>query len=480
MLELILLYFYTKRIGRITKVKDLNTRNYQILAVALWFGGELLGAVASALIIQWWIKGPLTNIFLYVTVYLIALVTAFVFIGFLETVLSPDAPIVKVLRQNVREYGMYIALFVIMAIFTITTRGIFISSRNIVNLVNQTGYIAVLAVGMTLVIVIRHIDLSVGFLAGFLGAIAATALVFWHLPIFVVIPLVLALGVLAGLFTAFLVAQMGIPSFVATLAGWLGFRGALLLATMGTGTIIIPDTAFNAIGNGFIPDIPESGFLPGVHKITLVLGILAMVVFIIGAIDERSKKQAYNFEVLPMDLFVLKLVFVSAIIGTITWVLAGYKGLSWTAVVVLIVTLVYHFITTQTVLGRHIYAVGGNPEAAELSGINVKKLTYVVFGSMGMLTALSGILFASRLQSATTTAGTLFELDAIAAAYVGGVSAAGGVGKVVGSIVGAFVMLSLTSGMNLMGIDISFQYVVRALVLVAAVIFDVATRNRAN
>ncbi|MBI2331926.1 MAG: sugar ABC transporter permease, partial [Chloroflexi bacterium] len=151
--------------------------------------------------------------------------------------------------------------------------------------------------------------------------------------------------------------------------------------------------------------------------------------------------------------------------------------LSWTAVVVLAVTLIYHFVMSQTVLGRHIYAIGGNPDAAELSGISVKRLIYVVFGSMGMLSALSGILFASRLQSATTTAGTLFELDAIAAAYVGGVSAAGGVGKVIGSIIGALVMTSLTSGMNLMGIGISYQYMVRGAVLAAAVIFDVATRN---
>ena len=167
----------------------------------------------------------------------------------------------------------------------------------------------------------------------------------------------------------------------------------------------------------------------------------------------------------------------SLIVGAITWVLAGYQGLSWTAVIVLVVMLIYNFIMSQTVLGRHIYAIGGNPDAAELSGISVKKLIYVVFGSMGMLSALSGILFASRLQSATTTAGTLFELDAIAAAYVGGVSAAGGVGKVIGSIIGALVMTSLTSGMNLMGIGISYQYMVRGAVLAAAVIFDVATRN---
>jgi putative multiple sugar transport system permease protein len=383
-----------------------------------------------------------------------------------------------VLRKNIREYGMFIALFVIMAIFTVTTKGVFISSRNISNLINQTGYIAVLAVGMTLVIVIRHIDLSVGFLAGFLGAIAAIAMVSWHLSMYLAIPLVLVLGILAGLLTAFLVAQMKIPAFVATLAGWLGYHGALLLATVSTGTIIIPVKAFNAIGNGFIPDIPDIGILPGVHKITLILGIVTIAIFITNTINSRRKKQAYNFEVLPMDMFILQLVFVSAIIGLITWVLAGYQGLSWTAVVVLVVVLIYDFVTTQTVLGRHIYAIGGNPEAAELSGISVKKITYLVFGSMGMLSALSGILFASRLQSATTTAGTLFELDAIAAAFIGGVSPAGGIGKVMGSLVGALVMTSLTSGMNLMSLDISYQYVVRALVLVAAVIFDVTTRSQ--
>jgi putative multiple sugar transport system permease protein len=386
----------------------------------------------------------------------------------------------KLLQENIREYGMFIALFVIMAIFAVTTKGLFISSRNIVNLVNQTGYIAVLAVGMTLVIVIKHIDLSVGFLAGFLGAVAALTMEAWHLPIYAVIPFVMACGILAGLVTAFLVAQMKIPAFVATLAGWLGYRGALQLVTAARGTIIISDNAFNAIGNGFIPDIPDIGILPGVHKVTLILGLLIIILFIINSVNDRRKKQAYNFEVLPMDMFLLQLIFISALVGGITWIIAGYQGLSWTAVVVLIVVLIYDFITKRTVLGRHIYAVGGNPEAAELSGINVKNLTYVVFASMGMLAALSGMLYASRLRSATTTAGNLFELDAIAAAFVGGVSATGGVGRVMGSLVGALVMISLTNGMNLMGMDISWQYIIRAMVLAAAVIFDVTSRNRAK
>lgn len=386
--------------------------------------------------------------------------------------------IIKSLRENIREYGMFIALFVIMLVFALTTDGLFISSRNIVNLVNQTGYIAVLAVGMTLVIVIRHIDLSVGFLAGFLGAVAAIAMVSWNLPVIVVIPMILMLGVLAGRLTSFLVADLGIPAFVATLAGWLGYRGALQLSTRATGTIIIPNDAFNAIGNDFIPDIfQDAGFLPEMHKTTLLLGLLGIAIFIFNEIRNHARLHRQNIAAPSLVMFILRLVIVSALIGGVAWILAGYRGLSWTAVVVLLVGLLYHFVTTRTVLGRHIYAVGGNPEAAELSGINVKRITHIVFGSMGMLSALAGMLFAARLQSATTTAGTLFELDAIAAAFVGGVSAAGGVGTVVGSLIGALVMTSLTSGMNLMGIDISYQYIVRALVLAMAVIFDVATRR---
>lgn len=382
----------------------------------------------------------------------------------------------RVLRQNIREYGMFIALFVIMLIFAVTTKGTFVSSRNLSNLLNQTGYIAVLAVGMTLVIVIRHIDLSVGFLAGFIGAVAAIMLKSQVVPVYVVIPAVLVVGILAGLLTALPVARLGIPSFVASLAGWLIYRGLLQLVTAGTGTINISDKVFNALGNGFIPDIPI-GILPQIHKLTLVVGVVAIVLFIMSELSRRRKQEAYHFEVLPMSIFVLKLIFVSAVVGAITWILSGYNGISWTVVIMLVVVGIYHFITTQTVLGRHIYAVGGNPDAAELSGISVRRIIFVVFGSMGLLSALSGILFASRLQSASTTAGTLFELDAIAAAYVGGVSAAGGVGRVTGSIIGALVMTSLINGMNLMGVDISYQYIVRGAVLAAAVIFDVYTRR---
>jgi putative multiple sugar transport system permease protein len=378
--------------------------------------------------------------------------------------------------HNIRDYGMYIAFLLIVIYFTIKTHGIFISSRNIGNLVNATSYIAVLAVGMTLVIVIRHIDLSVGYLAGTLGAIAAISLKYWSMPVYVTIPMIFVLGTIAGLIMGFLVAQMRIPAIIATLAGWLFYRGTLQLVTRSTGTIIINNDIFNAIGNGNIPDITAK-ILPGVHFVTLLLGLISIILYVISEINNRRKTQAYNFDVLPINMFILKLAGISIIIAGITWVLAGYQGLSWAAVILIAVVMIYSYLASRTLIGRHIYAVGGNPEAAQLNGISVKSITYWVFGSMGLLTALAGILYASWLRSATTIAGQGMELDAIAAAFVGGAAVSGGVGKVSGSILGALVMASLTNGMNLMGVDISIQYIVRALVLVFAVIFDVQTRK---
>ena len=386
----------------------------------------------------------------------------------------------KAQRHNVRDFGMYFAFVVIVVFFTIATDGLFLTSRNIGNLVNATSYIAVLAVGMTLVIVIRHIDLSVGYLAGTLGAVAAISLKYWELPVIPTWLIVLALGIVGGLLTGFLVAQMRIPAFVATLAGWLFYQGLLQWVTRGTGTIIIDNDVFNALGNGFIPDIPGLSFLPEVHKITLLLGLLAIVAFVFSEVTNRRKTQSYNFEVLPVNLFILKLAFISVVIAGITWIFAGYQGLSWAAVILILVVLAYSYITSKTVVGRHISAVGGNPEAAQLNGISVKRITFLVFGSMGLLTAVSGILYASWLRSATTIAGRGMELDAIAAAFVGGAAVSGGVGRVTGSILGALVMASLTNGMNLMGADISVQYMVRAFVLAGAVIFDVATRKKTS
>ena len=386
--------------------------------------------------------------------------------------------LLDIMKSNISDYFMFIALIVIMIFFTITTNGVFISSRNISNLINQMGYIAVLAVGMTLIIVIRHIDLSVGYLAGFLGAFTAIAMSFLGWPIYAVIPAVMIMGILAGMLTATPVAKLGVPAFVSTMAAGLIFRGALLLVTMGTGTIVIKNTVFNAIGNGFIPDLPLGGILPGRHKLTLIIGLIGIIFSIYSAIKARRTKLSYNFQVPSFGLFIAQLVLISVLIGYVSWILSGYNGISWSLVILLLVIAIFQFITTKTPLGRHIYAVGGNPEAAELSGISVSKITYIVFAAMGFLSSLSGIMYASRLRSATTTAGLGFETDAIAAAFVGGVSAAGGVGTITGSIIGALVMMSLTSGMNLMNIDISVQYIVRGAVLVLAVIFDRITRRK--
>ncbi|WP_313126694.1 sugar ABC transporter permease [Proteiniclasticum ruminis] len=382
------------------------------------------------------------------------------------------------LKKNIREYGMFIALFAIMLVFSILSDGVFMSPRNISNLINSMGYIAVLAVGMTLILIIKHIDLSVGYVAGFLGAVAAMLMTSWDLPVLLVIPIILFLGVLIGLFNGFMVAKLQLPAFVVSLAGMLIFRGALLQVTAKTGTIIIPNKTFNNIGVGYIPDPVK--LIPGFHTLTLVIGALFIVFFILSQFKNRKNKLKYQFEVVPIKIFYIKLVFVSALIAYVTYILSDYNGLSWTVVIVLIVVALYHFLTTKTVLGRHIYAVGGNDEAAKLSGIDVKKVTLFVFSSMSMLAALSGILYTARLQSATVTAGTGFELDAIASAYVGGVSAAGGVGKVTGSIIGALVMASLTSGMNLLNVGASYQYIIRGAILILAVVFDVQTRNKAK
>lgn len=378
------------------------------------------------------------------------------------------------LNENIRDYGMYIALAVIMIIFTGLTDGLFITPRVLSDLIDMTGYTAVLAVGMTLVIVIRHIDLSVGYIAGFLGAISAILSSKMGLPIWVIIPVTIIFGGMIGAFwTGTLVARLKVPAFVATLAAMTIFRGLLIKVT-NSETIFTGNDAFNAIGNGFIPDVAS---IDGLHLLTMIIGALAVLAYVILEIRNRKKLIAYKLHVSSIPMFITKLIFVGAVVMFFIYKLALFKGLSWTAVIVGAVVFIYNFITKNTTLGRHIYAVGGNPEAAELSGINVKFITFVVFASMGMLAGLSGILFTARLQSATPTAGMGFELDAIAGAFVGGASASGGVGKITGSIIGALVMASLTKGMDLMNVGVSYQYIIRGLVLVAAVIFDVKTRN---
>lgn len=384
--------------------------------------------------------------------------------------------VVSLLINNIRDYAMYIALAIIFLIFTVATKGLFLSSRNLINLVNQTGYVAVLAIGMTLILIIKHIDLSIGFVAGFLGAVAAILLRNgWN--VWLVIPTVMVCGLLVGVYQGFVVTKIKVPAFVTTLAGMFIFRGLLSMVTAGTGTIIVRDRTFLQLSNGFIPDLPWGAGL-SFHLLTMVIGVFLIFAMIYSQIKHRQSLIRYDFKTSSLTIFAIKQVILSILIMVIFWIMASYRGLPWTAVIVTVVLLIYNFVLTKTRFGRHIYAIGGNAEAAELSGIKVNQVTFLVFMSMSLMAALGGMLYTSRLASATPTAGVGFELDAIASSYIGGVSVSGGVGRVTNTVIGALVIMSLTNGMNLLGVDISFQYVVKGIIFILAVAFDVTTRSR--
>lgn len=383
--------------------------------------------------------------------------------------------IVTMAKTNIRDYMMYITLVCIMVFFAIQTNGSFLQARNITNLINQAGYVAVMAIGMTVILIIVHIDLSVGYVAGFCGAVAAILMTKYNVNEWLAILIVLGLGLLIGLYQGLLVTKVGVPAFVTTLAGMFMFRGLLNLSLQETGTIIIPNEGFNALSNGFIPDLPiDAGF----HVVTMIIAVVLVVIMIYTQIKNRKNKLKYDFEVASTPIFVFKLVALSVIILGIMWVLAGNQGLPWTAVIVGVVLVIYNYMLNKTKLGRAIYGIGGNAQAAELSGINVKRVTLFAFCSVSLMAALGGVLYTSRLQSATPTAGTAFEMDAIASSYIGGVAVSGGVGRVTNTIIGALVIMSLTNGMNLMGIDISYQYVVKGIIFIIAVAFDVRTRKK--
>lgn len=379
----------------------------------------------------------------------------------------------SLLKKNIRGYMMYIALVVIMIFFNIQTNGGFLTAMNISNLINQAGYVAVLAIGMTIILIIVQIDLSVGFVAGFCGAIAAILMSQYHLPAIPTILIVMCIGILIGTYQGLIVTKLGVPAFVTTLAGMFIFRGLLSLSLQKTGTIIVQDEFFNSLSNGYIPDPTGDK-----HLITILVGVIGVLLVFVSLIRERKNRQKYNFKVVSLPIFIAELVFIAAIVMVIAFRLASYNGIPWTAVIVGVILVVYNFMLNKTKLGRAIYGIGGNAQAAELSGIDVKKVMMFAFVSMGFLASIAGILFTSRLQSATPTAGTAFEMDAIASSYIGGVAVSGGIGKVTNTIIGTLVIMSLTNGMNLMGVDISYQYVVKGIIFIIAVAFDVRSRRK--
>ena len=329
------------------------------------------------------------------------------------------------IKDFFRKYTMVIALVVVFILFCALTDGRLLFAQNMSNLMLQNGYVLVLACGMLLCILTGgNIDLSVGSVICLVGGVAAVLIGNKGFNPFLTILLCLVIGLLVGVWQGYWIGYKRIPPFITTLAGMFIFRGLLNLSLQKTGTIIVPNAGFNALSNGFIPDLPLHIVLFGnkIHFLTLLIGIVAVVLVIMSQIKARKNKQKYNFEVISMPIFIGTLVFVSAIIMVIIYVLAKYQGIPWTAVIVGVILLAYNYMLNKTRLGRYIYGIGGNDQAAELSGVNVRQVTMFAFCSMSVLAALAGILYTSRLQSATPTAGNAFEMDAIASSYIGGVA----------------------------------------------------------
>jgi putative multiple sugar transport system permease protein len=382
----------------------------------------------------------------------------------------------RMLGSNVRQYGMVLALAAIVLFFQFQTNGVLLKPLNVSNLLTQNSYILILAIGMVMVIISRHIDLSVGSVAAFVGAVAAIMMTKWDLPWFVAVVLCLGLGALIGAWHGFWVAYVGIPAFIVTLASMLIFRGLTLTVLNGETVANLPPQ-FEGMGNGFLPEIgPDTGL----HNLTMLIGV-AMSAFVVWIeFRRRASATRYQFDVAPRPLFLAKVVLEVVVIMYFVYVLAQYRGLPVVAVILFALVGLYTFVMSRTVIGRQIYAVGGNVDAATMSGVRTRRIDFLVLTNMGMLAALAGMVFAARLTAANPKAGVNFELDAIAAAFIGGAAVTGGVGTVVGAIIGGFVMGVLNNGMSLRGVGIDWQQTIKGLVLLMAVAFDVYNKRRAT
>ncbi len=382
----------------------------------------------------------------------------------------------SIIKNNIRQYGMLIALVFIMIFFWISTDGILMRPVNITNLLLQNSYIIIMAIGMLLIIVTGVVDLSVGSVCGFIGGLAAVLMVRHHFNVYVTMLICLAIGAAVGAWNGFWVAYQKIPAFIVTLAGMLIFRGLVLWLLNGESVGPFPEE-FQRIASGFIPDVFH---YPGFHLTSIVIGVILSIIIVFLDYRSRRNNQKYEFEVLPLPFFIFKnLIVVSAIMG-LCYVMASYKGLPNVLILMGVLAVIYTIITNKTVLGRRIYAMGGNEKATKLSGINTDRLSFFCFVNMGVLSALAGMVFAARLNSATPKAGNSFEMDVIAANYIGGASTTGGVGTVVGALVGAFIMGVLNNGMSIMGINIDWQQVIKGMVLLMAVFFDVVQKNKSG
>src|ERR1700712_3428148 len=387
---------------------------------------------------------------------------------------SPGGWLKKALQGNFRQYGMVAALAVIVILFQIWTGGILLKPLNVTTIVQQNGYILILAIGMVIVIISGHIDLSVGSIAGFIGAMSAVLIVRNGMPWPVAVVLCLLLGALIGAWQGFWIAYVGIPSFIVTLAGMLVFRGATQYLLEGQSIAPFP-RSFGQVSSGFLPEMGANSLY---HWPTVILGVVVMVAAVLQQVRQRRAQSRYGFDVSAPSLFLAKNVGIVAALAAFTMLLASYRGVPVVGIILAVMFVVYAFVMRSTVFGRQVYAVGGNGAAAALSGVKTKRVTFLVFVNMGLLSALAGLLFAARLNSATPQAGIGMELEAIAAAFIGGASASGGVGTVLGAIIGGFVLGVLNNGMSLIGIGSDVQQVIKGLVLLAAVGFDIYNKKK--
>ncbi|WP_075215516.1 multiple monosaccharide ABC transporter permease [Mongoliimonas terrestris] len=378
------------------------------------------------------------------------------------------------LQANIREYGMMLSLFAIMVLFEVLTNGTLLKPLNVTNLILQNSYIVIMALGMLLVIVAGHIDLSVGSVVGFVGALAAVMMVQWDVHYVPATIACLAVGALIGAAQGYWVAFYKIPSFIVTLAGMLVFKGLTLALLAGQSVGPFPKE-FQLLSSGFIPDV----FAGETLKITsFLIGIGLAAVMVVVNVKSRATALKHGVENEPFGFFVAKNAIFAGLIAYFAYLLSTYKGLPNVLIVMALLIALYTFVTNRTTVGRRIYALGGNEKAARLSGIKTERLTFLTFVNMGLLAGLAGLIFAARLNTATPKAGLGFELDVIAAVFIGGASASGGVGKVIGAVIGAFVMGVMNNGMSILGVGIDYQQVIKGLVLLAAVFLDVYNKNK--
>ncbi len=379
---------------------------------------------------------------------------------------SKKISLTSMFHFDVKTYTMILALVSIWIIFTMTTNGDFLTSRNLSNLFRQMSITGILSIGMVFIIIAGHIDLSIGSLMGLLGGITAVLNVWFKLDGMLAIGITLVLGLLIGIFNGWLIAYKKIPAFIVTLGGMLVFRGILVGMTKGT-TVASLDPSIRFVGNAYLVD-----------GIGIVLGIIAVAFLFYNSLSGRKLHSQYGLAVPPMSVEIAKIAFAAVVIGLLITILNSYQGFPVPVLILTIMAVVFSYVLTKTVFGRRVYAIGGNAEAAKLSGINVTKMTLSIFAINGLLVSIAGILLCSRLNAASVAAGQNAEMDAIAACVIGGASLMGGVGSVGGAIVGALVMASLDNGMSMLNIETFWQFIVKGSILVLAVWVDIATKNK--